>query len=330
MGEDNQRINFSVFLLNSQRLDRYLGDVFSMSRVTAKAWIRSGRIQRNNKTLKPADIVTQKDELMVALPKKSVGPIVPHAIQDGTVIYADEWVIPILYSDDHLMVINKPVGLIVHGGPGIQSETLVDILMSAGVALADVGHDRFGIVHRLDQFTEGLMVIAKSKLAYDGLQTQFKDRRVQKHYYAVLKGVLRASEGVIDYPIGRDVSVRARQSCRHFILGTEKDALTEYMVIRQWSNVSFVDVRLITGRTHQIRVHFSALNCPVLGDALYSRQTKKGEGYYLQSYRLTFDHPVRGNLLEFQLPVSSRLKNTLATMPMMSVKATSIVKVLFF
>ena len=131
---------------------------------------------------------------------------------------------------------------------------------------------------------------------------------VSKKYYAVLHGILAAHEGVIDRPIGRDAAVRARQSCHHYVEGTGKAAKTMYKVLQQFTNISFVDVELYTGRTHQIRVHFSSMNCPVLGDSLYSKQPKKPEGYYLQSYFLAFSHPVSGEFLQFKLPVSDRLK----------------------
>ena len=121
-------------------------------------------------------------------------------------------------------------------------------------------------------------------------------------------GVLKTSDGIIDRPIGRDSSVRARQSCNHYVEGSEKEAITHYSVKNETTTVSFVDINLITGRTHQIRVHFAALNCPVLGDSLYSKQRQRPEGYYLQSYQLEFDHPMTNDKLLFTLPISDRLK----------------------
>ena len=255
---------------------------------------------------KSSHLVADRDELCCQFVWKTT--INLSAVLKDHQVESSDWTIPILHDDADVMVINKPFGLVVHGGDSVDGETLVDLLSSAGVTLANAGGFRSGIVHRLDQFTEGLMVIAKSQMAYDGLQIQFKERRVQKRYYAILKGVLGSSEGVIDRPIGRDASVRARQSCNHFVEGTQKEAITHYRVLNQLSNIALVDVHLITGRTHQIRVHFSSLNCPVLGDALYSRQSKKAHGYYLQSYRLMFNHPVTNVGLDFTLGLSDRLK----------------------
>ena len=115
-------------------------------------------------------------------------------------------------------------------------------------------------------------------------------------------------EGVIDRPIGRDQAVRARRTCHHFVPGSEKSALTKYRVIKATTNTSLVDIDLITGRTHQIRVHFATLQCPVLGDALYSSQSQRPDGYMLQSYALSFNHPDTKQRVEFKIPMSDRLK----------------------
>lgn len=304
MSEKNQ---FSVYLLKQDRIDRYLSEVLNMPRSVIKSHIQSGAIRCNGELVRPSKKVEHKDEIVVIFPPISETLPVVSELKDG-IIHSMHWRIPILYCDDHVLVIHKPAGLVVHSAPTILDVNLVDIILASGISLAFGQEGRPGIVHRLDQFTEGVMVLAKSSVAFEHLMAQFRDRKIQKRYYAVLHGALSAKEGVIDRMIGRDASVRARQSCHHMVEGSEKDAITKYRVLHKFTNLTFVDVELLTGRTHQIRVHFASLNCPVLGDSLYSHQAKKSEGYYLQSYYLGFEHPVHNEFMEFTLPVSDRLQ----------------------
>ena len=220
------------------------------------------------------------------------------------------WHVPICYEDSDIVVINKPSGLIVHGGNGIKNVTLSDFLRRAFENNnQSESQDRFmGIVHRLDQFTEGVMVIAKTIKSRNLLVDQFKNRQVTKKYFAILKGRLLQSGGIIDRPIGRDLSARARKSCHHYVPGTEKPATTKYEVIHRLGAITAVDVHLITGRTHQIRVHFASMDAPVFGDSLYSKQKQRTEGYYLQSYQLSFNQPITNHNVSITIPVSCRLK----------------------
>ncbi len=304
--EKNQQI-LSVYRSSSERIDHYLSQLFQWSRSEVKALIKANMVTCNQRLVKPAHLVSTGDEIFVKMPDK-LEKTVPIATVSNDTINTHDWMIPIIYSDDHLLIVNKPAGLIVHDAPTLSEPSLVDILIAAKIPLFSDDLDRPGIVHRLDQFTEGLLILVKSAASFNGLRQQFKDRQVKKHYYTVLQGVLTDKEGVIDRPIGRDKRVRARQSCHHYVDGTEKSALTRFNVLHQFTNLSFVHVDLVTGRTHQIRVHFSALNCPVLGDFLYSKQSKKAEGYYLQSYYLEFKHPVTNDIMKFKLPISDRLK----------------------
>ncbi len=226
---------------------------------------------------------------------------VNHLSKDGVIV-------PIIYEDDTILVINKPVGLIVHGASTVHQLTMSDLL--AGIGDFDLTNDfRYpGIVHRLDQFTEGIMVIAKTNDAVHSLKQQFNDRTIVKYYFAVLKGIIVSDSGTIDRPIGRDISVRARKSCHNIVDGTAKHAVTKFRVLKRLTNLTVVKVHLITGRTHQIRVHFASMDAPVFGDALYSRQKERKEGYYLQSCYLEFIHPKTKESMAFTLPVSTRLK----------------------
>lgn len=304
MSEKNQ---ISVYLVDQIRIDRYLSEVLNIPRSVIKTHIQSDAIRCNGERVRSSQKVQHRDEIVVSFPPVIDTLPVVGELKDG-VIHSMHWQIPLLYSDDHVLVVHKPAGLVVHSAPTIADVNLVDILLASGIALASGQEGRPGIVHRLDQFTEGVMVLAKSAIAFEHLTAQFRERKIQKRYYAVLQGALSAKEGIIDRPIGRDASVRARQSCHHMVEGSEKDAMTKYRVLHEFTNLTFVDVELLTGRTHQIRVHFASLNCPVLGDSLYSQQAKKSEGYYLQSYHLEFQHPVSHECMSFTLPVSTRLQ----------------------
>ena len=303
-------VELSVSFIQSQRIDIYLSELLAIPRQKIKNHIQKGDVTINKHIVKkPAFKLSNRDHVIIRL----IQTIKDNQVVDvkyvfGKNIQSDQFNIPIIYEDDHLLIVNKPYGLVVHPGPTIKDITLMDLLILGNVQLAKLVDDRPGIVHRLDQFTEGLLIIAKSNEALQTLQDQFRQRKIIKRYYAVLVGVLKMKDGIIDRPIGRDRSVRARQSCHHFVQGSEKEAITHYSVKNETTTVSFVDINLITGRTHQIRVHFSALNCPVLGDSLYSKQRQRADGYFLQSYQLEFDHPITNDQLSFTLPVSDRLK----------------------
>lgn len=303
------KIEFTVCADISLRLDQYLADALQISRQQLKASIKDGLVELNMKIVtKPSSQVNFKDHVSVKLKEVGVKRQLFNVQYDSNLlIKTDQYDIPIIYEDDQLLIINKPYGLVVHPAPTIQEITLTEILQAAEIPLAISNH-RPGIVHRLDQFTEGLMIIAKTNHAFLTLQEQFRSRSIRKNYYAVLVGKLAANEGTIDKPIGRDSSVRARQSCNHYVKGTEKDAITHFTVLNKTTTVLFADIDLVTGRTHQIRVHFSAMNCPVLGDSLYSQQKQRKEGYYLQCHTLEFSHPETLKTLLFSIPVSKRLE----------------------
>jgi 23S rRNA pseudouridine1911/1915/1917 synthase len=297
-------VKFCLRLVNAHRLDGVLSRIFGMSRQVVNRMIKKGHVRCNGHSVKASHRVTQGDELWCWL-ETPVKKALEVQVTPNQIMWGD-YVVSILHEDDDILILNKPIGLMVHGSKN--GDDLVAGLIGAGISLAGGSGDRPGIVHRLDMYTEGVMVVAKSIHAYYSLKRQFQERWVHKRYYAVLHGRLGQLEGVVDRPIGRDASVRARQSCHHYVAGTQKSAITYYKVLNQLTNVTFVDVQLITGRTHQIRVHFGWLNCPVLGDFLYSGQRKSSKGYHLQSYALGFMHPTTQDSIFFEMPVSERLK----------------------
>jgi 23S rRNA pseudouridine1911/1915/1917 synthase len=205
----------------------------------------------------------------------------------------------VLFRDDSVVVVDKPAGLIVHRAPGHRGETLVDQL--AGIASGGPG-ERPGIVHRLDRDTSGLMVVAASEEAHRELSRQVRRREVARHYTTLVEGRVASRSGTIDAPVGRDHRTRERMA----VGGRRpRDARTHFEVVELLPRESLVEVKLETGRTHQIRTHFAAIGHPVVGDSRYGHSPRHGlERQFLHASRLTFTHPRTRSELSFdsQLP----------------------------
>ena len=209
--------------------------------------------------------------------------------------------IPVVYEDDDLLVVDKPAGLVVHPAAGHERGTLVHGLLALTPGLSGIGSvQRPGIVHRLDRDTSGLLVIAKNDRAHAALTRQFAERSVSKHYLAVLCGRLQSPEGLIDAPLGRDPVHRQRMA----VVERGRPARTAYHTLDERAGHPLVVVRLHTGRTHQIRVHFAALGCPIGGDPLYGNRGGIADRLWLHAWRLGFDRPSDGErvTLEAQPP----------------------------
>ena len=223
-----------------------------------------------------------------------------------------EVVVDVRYADDDVIVVAKPAGLVVHSGAGHTDGTLVNGLLARFPEMASVGDVlRPGIVHRLDRDTSGLLVAARSDAAYESLVHQISSRSVERWYVALAWGALSSPRGVIDAPIGRSTSRRTRMAVRE----TGKEARTEYEVRTAFETplCSLLDCRLETGRTHQIRVHLSAIGHPIVGDATYggARQTIELDRPFLHAARLAFDQPTTGEHLEFDDPLPAELADVL-------------------
>jgi len=216
----------------------------------------------------------------------------------------------ILYEDNDLLVVNKPSGLLTHPvSPSAQSESLVSVLQDRGTTLSDVAGDyRAGIVHRLDRFTDGLMVVAKTNDAHQELARQFKNREVTKKYYAMVYGNVQDDERIIEKTVGRHAHRRMKMTTTNIASGLEKTASTKIKVLRRYNTKTLLEVSPKTGRTHQIRVHLAAIGHAVLGDPLYGKRKPQTRGQLLQSFYLGFTHPTSGKALSFELPLSDRLK----------------------
>jgi 23S rRNA pseudouridine1911/1915/1917 synthase len=217
----------------------------------------------------------------------------------------------VFYSDEDVIVLDKPAGLVVHPGAGNLSGTLANALIHLFPEIVRVGpEDRPGIVHRLDKETSGVMVVARSARAYESLLQQFRRKEVWKTYLGLVWGRLMALEGRINWPIGRHLSDGKRISVRS---RHPKDAETFFKVLRVFKDTTLLEIRPVTGRTHQIRVHLAASGHPVAGDSLYGRKkaARKFPRLFLHAYTISFVHPGTGQRLEFASPLPPELESVL-------------------
>jgi 23S rRNA pseudouridine1911/1915/1917 synthase len=220
-------------------------------------------------------------------------------------ISPEEIPVPVIFEDEHLLVVDKPAGLVVHPGAGNPGGTLVNALLGSGIA---GGEDpgRPGVVHRLDRDTSGLMVLAKGEPAYSRLVAQMSGRRVGRVYRAVVVGEGLPETGTVDAPVGRDPEKPTLMAA-----GIGKPAVTHFAVLREVGGYAMLEVRLETGRTHQIRVHLSAIGHPVYADPLYGTPVP-GRRLWLHAENLAFLHPVSGERLSFESPIPSDLRESAA------------------
>ncbi len=225
----------------------------------------------------------------------------------------DPWDAPldILYADEHVAVLNKPAGLVVHPGAGHPEKTLVHALLHHFPEIRGVGpEDRAGIVHRLDRETSGVMVVARTTLAYDELRRQFKDREVKKVYLGLVRGRMRRRRGEMTWALGRHTTHGDRISIH---TRTPRVAITEYQVLREYRDASLLEIHPLTGRTHQIRVHMATAGHPIVGDTLYGgeKDIAASPRLFLHAHRLTFRHPATGQMMTFRSSLPNELKRVL-------------------
>jgi 23S rRNA pseudouridine1911/1915/1917 synthase len=228
----------------------------------------------------------------------------------GHILQPEDITVPVVYEDESLLVVDKPAGLVVHPAAGHEHGTLVHALLDRGLA---GGHERRpGVVHRLDKDTSGLMVVARTDAAYQALVALMAERCISREYAALVHGRFPQDEGTIDAPIGRHVRDRKRMSVHTH---EPRRAVTHFTVARRLADYTLIDVRLETGRTHQIRVHMAALGYPVAGDEVYGRRPRpEGLGrQFLHARRLTFPHPLDPDReLSFESPLPPDLAGFLA------------------
>lgn len=222
-------------------------------------------------------------------------------VEEG--LEAEDIPVPVVFQDEHLLVVDKPAGLVVHPGAGNRSGTLVNALLDMGIAGGE-DPERPGVVHRLDRDTSGLMVLAKGEEAYAGLVAALSARRVRRVYRALVVGEGLPATGTIDSPVGRDPTNPTLMAS-----GVGRPAITHFEVMHEAAGYAMLRVRLETGRTHQIRVHLSAIGYPIYADPLYGEPVPERR-LWLHAESLAFAHPVAGEGLEFESPVSEDLRKT--------------------
>jgi 23S rRNA pseudouridine1911/1915/1917 synthase len=288
-----------------KRLDMFIQhhEAYS-SRNRIQALIRDGLALVNGKAEKPGYKVKPGDSITLELPERPVREVLPENIP-----------LHVVFEDDHMVVLNKPPGLVVHPAPGNYTGTLVNALLYHYGSLPSSGkgsaegtgseRERAGIVHRLDKDTSGVMVVARTEHALKALTKQFKDRVVQKKYLALVSGVIKKGSGTIEAAIGRHVKERKKISVH---TASPREAVTLFKVKERFKNATLVEVEIKTGRTHQIRVHMAYAGFPVLGDRVYggAKVAKIGDlaidRQMLHAESLSLLHPITGIPLTFSTP----------------------------
>jgi 23S rRNA pseudouridine1911/1915/1917 synthase len=292
--------------LDGQRLDRVVAMIAGYSRSEAAALVDAGGVTIGGRAVTTrSHRVAEGDALEVAATDRSADDVLT---PDPTVD------VPVVYEDRDLLVVDKPVGLVVHPGAGQRSGTLVHGLLAHYPEIREVGQpDRPGIVHRLDKGTSGLLLVARSQPAYEALVAMLAGRRVERRYRALVWGAVDSPTGMIDAPVGRS----ARDRTRMAVTLSGKEARTRYEVVRGFTDpvaVTELACRLETGRTHQIRVHMASIGHPVVGDSRYGgrRPSLWSPRPWLHAEHLALEHPVTAEPLAFESPLPYDLAAVLA------------------
>jgi len=296
-----------------QRLDVFLvAQLPELSRSRIKSLMDEGRVEVDSAARKASHHVEAGEVVSIEIPDRPPPGVEPEPIP-----------LDILYEDADVAVVNKPAGMIVHPGAGVTSGTLVAALLHrfGAAGLSSVGGPlRLGIVHRLDKETSGAIVIARTDAAHRKLVEDFRDRLVRKTYVALLHGRMKGDSGTIELPVARDLRRRSRMTARR---RDGREARTDWRARLRLPGFVLIEANLHTGRTHQIRVHFSALGCPVVGDTLYGapRQERAGsellpplDRNFLHAARLAFTHPRTGKQIETRAPLPQELADYLASL----------------
>jgi 23S rRNA pseudouridine1911/1915/1917 synthase len=284
-----------------ERLDRFVArSVADLSRSFVQQLLDDGRITVNGRLARPSYTLRGGEQVLVSVPPPQPTALAPEAIP-----------LQIVYEDADLVVVDKPAGMVVHPAPGHSGGTLANALLARYPEMQINGGVRPGIVHRIDQDTSGLLVVARHDKAMQLLTEQQRARRMLKVYLAVVEGRFREPEGTIDAPIGRHPADRLRMT----VTPNGRDARTHYKVVEELGDYTLLELRLETGRTHQIRVHMLHRSRPILGDQIYGgRKGRPSFGLrrqFLHAHRLGFFHPAGGDWREFVSPFPAELEEVL-------------------
>ena len=285
--------------LDGERADKVVAVLGGVSRAIARQIVDEGRVRVDG------DPITPRRRL-------SAGNTIEFELPDiAELLSAEDVEFAVRYEDEYLLVVDKPAGLVVHPGAGRPVATLASGLLHRSPEIRGVGEDpRWGIVHRLDKDTSGLLVVARTQPTHDALSKMIAAHEVERGYSALVDGIFDAPRGTIDAPIGPDPAKPTRRVVTPF----GRPARTHYRRVQEWANdgVSLLEVQLETGRTHQIRVHLSAIGHPVIGDRWYGKPARvDSPRVFLHAARLAFDHPITGARVEVESPLPADLRAVL-------------------
>ena len=283
------------------RLDVFLTEQMEGSRSYIQSLIKGGHVIVGGKVGKANLRLTPNMVIQVEIPEPESVEVKPEDIP-----------LDVLYEDHDIIIVNKARGMVVHPAAGHTSGTIVNALLyHCKDSLSGInGVIRPGIVHRIDMDTTGVIIACKNDASHNCIAAQLKEHSITRRYYAIVHGNLKEDEGVIDAPIGRDPNNRKRMAINH---KNGKDAVTHYKVLERFGRFTWIECRLETGRTHQIRVHMASIGLPLLGDALYgpAKCPYQLQGLTLHAYVLGFIHPFTGEYMEFQAPLPDYFEDLL-------------------
>jgi 23S rRNA pseudouridine1911/1915/1917 synthase len=292
--------------IKPERLDIFLSLKSSLTRSQVQKLIRQGMVTVNSNIERTGYKIKQNDRIELTIPDEPEGILIPEQIP-----------IDIIWEDEHIIAVNKPPHMVVYPAAGNTTGTLMNALLSKCKKFSSVGAPlRPGVVHRLDKDTSGAIVIAKDDASYFNLIEQFKKRTIEKHYLAILYSNVKTDHGEIKASIGRSVSNRKKMSVKK---EGGKEAITQFEVIKRFKAATLVNVKILTGRTHQIRVHFASISKPVLGDKTYGKKTELKlkdntltfKRQMLHAYSLKIKHPITGKELKFTAPIPEDMEKAI-------------------
>jgi len=295
------RSRFQVAPGEIKRLDLFLREkIPRLSRSRIQKAIKDGQVKVNGLIARPGQKLKPQEVVEISVEEKA-------ATSD---LEAQPIELEVIYEDEQILVINKPFGLVVHPGAGLTGGTLANGLIFYYPEIKEVGSPlRPGIVHRLDKDTSGLIVVARTQAAYNSLRQQFEDRTVEKIYLGLARGRFKEKEGIIDLPVGRHPALRQKMSVKS---KKPRVALTRYEVLREFRHSTFLALKPLTGRTHQLRVHLAAIGHPLVGDSRYGQtqgnRRQQERRLFLHAFRLSFRHPLSGEKVEFESPLPPALE----------------------
>lgn len=286
------------------RIDKAIGLIEDkLSRVGIQRLLDEGNILVNGKITKASYKTKLGDEIIIQKEE-------PRKVD----IIAQDIPIEILYEDEDIIVVNKPKGIVVHPANGNPDGTLVNAIMNlCGNSLSGIGGEiRPGIIHRLDKDTSGVLIVAKNDIAHINISNQIKNRQTKKMYIALVRGIIKENEATIDMPIGRSKKDRKKMA----VTKDGKEAITHFKVLKRYDNFTLLEIKIDTGRTHQIRVHLAEIGYPIVGDYVYSngKNPFNVEGQMLHARQIEFVHPTTGKDMKIEAPIPKYFQNIINEM----------------